>query len=149
MTDESSPTATPVPSTPACSTEPCPADGLATAAGVTTRAATTMAITSPDDPANRRPVDALSRMYPAQQAAATSAKATPDTASPALLPGACGTPRCTDRLVQPALSRATPAPARATQARSISRRDEATATASGPRNSMVTAMPSGIRANDW
>ena len=28
-------------------------------------------------------------------------------------------------------------------------RDDATAMASGPRNSMVTAMPSGIRANDW
>ena len=42
-----------------------------------------------------------------------------------------------------------PTPARSTQIRSRGRRDPAMATASGPRNSMVTAMPSGIRANDW
>jgi len=44
---------------------------------------------------------------------------------------------------------ATPIPARATQIRSLKRREPITARLSGPRNSMVTAMPKGIRAKDW
>src|SRR5260221_1833353 len=146
MTEDSSPTATPVARTPGRSRPPYPADPGTAAAGVTTTPATAIAIVSPDDPRKRRPVDALSSMYAAQQVAATSAKATPDTASPAV-PAPPRPPWA--RLAQPLLSSATPAPARPTQTRSISRREDATATASGPRNSMVTAMPSGIRANDW
>ena len=116
-----------------------------TAGGVTSTAAMIMAMTSPDDPANRRPVARLSKMYAAQQPADTRAKITPATSAPCPpTPSApCAVP------VPPRLSRRTPAPASATQSRSITRRDDATATASGPRNSIVTAIPSGIRANAW
>jgi hypothetical protein len=62
MTDDSSPTAIPVPRMAGCSSEPFSAERLAAAAGVTTRAAVTMAIVSPDEPLKRRPVAALSRM---------------------------------------------------------------------------------------
>ena len=41
-----------------------------------------------------------------------------------------------------------PAAASTTQARSSSRREEAIATPSGPTNSKVTAMPSGMRSSD-
>ena len=46
-------------------------------------------------------------------------------------------------------SSVTPVPASSTQSRSIRRLDDAIATASGPRNSIVTAMPSGILAMAW
>ena len=61
MTDDSSPAAIPVPITASRSGSPRPADPAA-AAGVTAAAATTIAMVSPEDPGNRRPVDALSRM---------------------------------------------------------------------------------------
>jgi hypothetical protein len=72
-------------------------------------------------------------MYNAQGTAARRANPTPATV----------------RLALDTPSRATPAPARVTQIRSRKRRKPMTATVSGPRNSMVTAMPNGIRAKDW
>ena len=41
-----------------------------------------------------------------------------------------------------------PAPASTTQARSTGRREPAIATPSGPTNSKVTAIPSGMRSSD-
>jgi hypothetical protein len=85
-------------------------------------------------------------MYAAQQAAETSAKITPAAASrcpPVASALSWAVP------VPPWLSSSTPPPASATHSRSTGRRDDATATASGPRNSIVTAIPSGIRANAW
>ena len=127
----------------------------AMAGPVTTSAATTMAMTRPDEPLNRRPVARLSRMYAAQPAAATRANAMP--AACVLRPStgparAIGLAEVLVLLVSrapPSVSSRTPAAARITQSTSSHRRDEATATASGPRNSIVTATPSGIRANDW
>ena len=58
-TDDSSPIATPVARIPGRASAPRAAT---TAAGVTASAATPMAITSPDEPLNRRPVAALSKM---------------------------------------------------------------------------------------
>jgi hypothetical protein len=49
----------------------------------------------------------------------------------------------------PRASMTTPPKARTAQTTSSRRRDAAIATPSGPRNSMVTAMPNGIRAIDW
>ena len=46
----------------------------------------------------------------------------------------------------PRVSRTTPAPASSTHATSRAWREPASATPSGPRNSIVTATPSGIRA---
>ena len=101
--------------------------------GVSTRVATTLAIASPSSPCQRRPVCALSRMYAAQAAPASSANSTPTTS----------------RSAGSRPSSATPSPASTTQARSRGRRDPMTARVSGPMNSMVTAIPSGIRAKDW
>ena len=80
-----------------------------------------------------RPVEALSRMYAAQLAPARRANPTPVHET---RPGS-------------APSRATPATASPAQTRSRARRLPATATANGPRNSTVTAIPSGIRENAW
>ena len=88
----------------------------------------------PAEPGKRRPVAELSTMYAAQQAAATPAYITP-------VRSRCPCP--------PWVSSPTPVAASTTQPTSLRCRDPATATASGPRNSMVTATPSGMRANDW
>src|ERR1700751_1142309 len=79
MTEESSPMAMPVAITPGRSSAAPPA---ITAGGVTSTAAMIIAMTSPDDPANRRPVARLSKMYAAQQPADTRAKITPATCAP-------------------------------------------------------------------
>src|SRR6201989_1810733 len=79
MTEESSPMAMPVAITPGRSSAAPPA---ITADGVTSTAAMIIAMTSPDDPANRRPVARLSKMYAAQQPADTRAKITPATCPP-------------------------------------------------------------------
>ena len=72
-------------------------------------------------------------MYAAHEAAASSANPTPaQVSSPGSRP-----------------SSATPIAARNAHSRSRGRRLPKTASASGPRNSMVTAIPSGIRAKDW
>ncbi len=139
MIEDSSPMPRPAPSTSGRSRARPPA---MMPTGVTATAATPIAMASPDEPGKRRPVAALSRMYTAQQAAARSANASPARFSPAgwAAPAAGPAPR---------VSSATPIPASSTQTMSSRCRDAATATASGPRNSTVTAMPSGIRANDW
>ena len=81
----------------------------------------------------RLPTRALSRMYAAQNAPASRASATPRPSRPA--------PPKSD-------SSRMPAAARATQTRSSARREPNTATPSGPTNSKVTAMPSGMRSSD-
>ncbi len=125
------PRAAPVASTAGLNMAPPPA---ATAGGVTMTAETTIAMARPAEPGNRRPVAELSMMYAAQQAAARPAKSTP-------VRFRCPGP--------PWVSSTTPVAASTTQPTSRRCRDPATATASGPRNSMVTATPSGMRANDW
>ena len=70
-------------------------------------------------------------MYAVHAVAATSAKKTPSGSSAV---------RCNP-------SSATPTAASATHNRSTARREPRRATVSGPRNSIVTATPSGIRAN--
>ncbi len=88
----------------------------------------------PAEPGKRRPVAELSTMYAAQQAPATPANSTP-------VRSRCPCP--------PWVSSTTPAAASTTQPTSLTCRDPATATASGPRNSMVTATPRGILENAW
>ena len=131
MTEDRIPIAAPVASTAGRNMALPPA---IRAGGVTMTAETTMAMASPAEPGNRRPVAELSTMYAAQHAAARPANRTPVRLR-------CPCP--------PWVSSTTPAAARTTQPTSRRCRDPATATASGPRNSMVTATPSGIRAKDW
>src|SRR5215472_14723435 len=150
MTDDSSPIASPAASQPGCAN----AGPAAVMAGpVTAAAATTMAMTRPDDPLNRRPVDRLSRMYAAQQVAATRANVMPAASvlRPRTGPARPAPPALLALPASPAppsVSSSTPAAASTTHAPSSSRWEDATATTSGPRNSIVTATPSGIRAND-
>ena len=103
------------------------------AGGASTTNPTRLAIASPLRPGHRAPVCLLSRMYAAHAAAASRANSAPRSVRPTGL--------------KP--SSATPSPARPTQIRSRGRRDPITATVNGPRNSMVTATPSGISAKDW
>ena len=106
---------------------------VARAGTVMTTAAMRLATARPSRPGQRRPVPALSRMYAAHAPPASRAYATPAGSRPA------GS--------KP--SRTTPAAARSTQSTSPARRKPSTANVRGPMNSMVTAMPSGMRAKDW
>ena len=120
---------------------------LATAAGVTTTAATTIAMTRPDDaaepPAGGRGQQDVAgprrRPRPARRAPRRQAPSA-DASLAAAEPGHADARRAEQRDA---------GAASITHTRSIRRRDDATATASGPRNSIVTAMPSGILANAW
>jgi hypothetical protein len=77
-------------------------------------------------------------MYSAQNAADTSANATPAGSSECPAPPSCGpaTPSVT-----------TPVTASSTQPASRPRLERTAARVSGPRNWMVTAVPSGSRAS--
>ncbi len=101
----------------------------ATPTGTTTSAATA----TPSDtecPACRCPARLPNTMYSAQQAAAPSAYSTPATSSAGPPPSGSNS--------------SSPASAQPTHRKSIARREENIATASGPMNSMATAMPNGI-----
>ncbi len=69
-------------------------------------------------------------------------------AQPAAAPRANSTPTGSRLLPIAGVSRTMPAAANRTQSTSISRRDVTRATPSGPRNSMETAIPRGMRSND-
>ena len=73
-------------------------------------------------------------MYPAQKTPATAASRTP-TVSRCVLPSVLTSSRIPDS-------------ASSTHSASSHRRDRIAASASGPTNSTVTAMPSGMRASD-
>ena len=101
---------------------------------VSSRVARTLATASPSRPGQRAPVRALSRMYAAHAAPASSANSDAGHRQVGRLEAE---EQDTER--RPAA----PRPGRAPGA------SRATARVSGPMNSMVTAMPSGIREKDW
>ena len=91
-----------------------------------------MAMASPPAPGKTRPVRAESGMYAAQAAAASSDERDPRRSSPEAPNGF--------------VSSRIPAAASTTHARSSARRESATASPSGPANSIVTATPIGMRS---
>ena len=105
-------------------------------AGSTTTVETTRAIASPSSLGNSAPVRLLSRMYAAQQAPAVRASS-----SPIQLRSRNGTVSISEIST-------TPHAAASTATKSARRRDNNVVRTSGPRNSTVTATPSGRWASE-
>ena len=96
-------------------------------------APTTRATNSPPSPGISAPLVAPVWMYAAQQPAASSANSTPI--------GSSATP-----VIESMPMSAMPAAASPTHTRSRARRESTADSSSGPRNSIATAVPSGMRS---